>query len=875
MSNVYEALGAQIVVDATLLHEAVHVDKVITSEGGSYSSLPRIAAAGAAAVAAIASQGARQIWLDDAAAMTAIDSTGLDGQVIGIKGLAAEHDGDGGYFEAVDTAGAGRPDEVAGELLHHDTDADVYFRRVRLDGVVGAAGAVTAVTLRAEGDSIDVTVRGFTPGASYALDPDGTPKVVLQLTSPGFDDAGAATTLTRTIIATMPARLPWPDNADTDETITDGGMRVRLFLSEPIHVGDSAIAVSFATGWISQGAVSAPASNGIAVANGSTLPYPRTSGRWAIRPRQLVTGTFAVEAVAFQYYGRMQRPVRAVRFTVSDGVTTRTVLAKAMAKSAIDDLPVFAATFAATDFIDTADLACNFKAFPWVGDAAACLDSADNADEFATHDLATLRLVCDRSGGFATEVWVDNDLGNDGTGAVENAAAPFATCEAALIAALAYNVANKSRDDLHGVIVNLVGNGAGTPYTLDDVDSAGGGLDKAGEEDDLGLRAPIVLRPAPGSLTADTVIEAGTTWALWDVAGVELRDLTITLATAPADRLIRLQVATKRHVQMVRCIVTGTGTPATNTDPIQMSGAFGVADQAKFFEGCAHAGTLLGIRTHASAYGTVRLARGCTADRAIWADAILGCTVPDPGASVGNAALQLGSITETTSGARSNLILYHSRATARSGAAVRFAARHDLATPRYDRIAIVQTLIEMAGDHPGAIWQMSAGEDRDVWDCIFALSTAAGDRINHHNDTNPNNLWRNNLHLGLAANWFATKHDDFTGGPPDGSRTGGWAVLYGVGFTGCYSERAGASFPPEYFGRGSEWGGGPAGFVDDQGQHYGAGGVGPGGGDYHPAAGSGLLDRIPAGRGYLPWDLEGVARKGDGTGAAGAYEYVA
>jgi hypothetical protein len=126
---------------------------------------------------------------------------------------------------------------------------------------------------------------------------------------------------------------------------------------------------------------------------------------------------------------------------------------------------------------------------------------------------------------------------------------------------------------------------------------------------------------------------------------------------------------------------------------------------------------------------------------------------------------------------------------------------------------------------------------------------------------------------------FNTKHDVFQ---EDGTRVGGWSVLYGAGFLGnvyayidANSGGIGGSFAQEYPGIGNRVGTSAAtsltlDYADYQGTTSGPT-AGAGGGDYHIGASSvarGIVTNPP-----LRFDLDGVTRAT--TADAGAYEYVA
>ncbi|MFN7176752.1 MAG: hypothetical protein ACK4MX_07655, partial [Thermaurantiacus sp.] len=89
--------------------------------------------------------------------------------------------------------------------------------------------------------------------ASFTLDPNGTPRVVVNVSNrAGYARSGGqaqATTRTRQLVATSTLRRPWNQQSQLDETDNGNGTRtIRLALDDYVYAGD-VVTVSVADGW--------------------------------------------------------------------------------------------------------------------------------------------------------------------------------------------------------------------------------------------------------------------------------------------------------------------------------------------------------------------------------------------------------------------------------------------------------------------------------------------------------------------------------------------------------------------------------------------------------------------------------------------------
>ena len=108
-----------------------------------------------------------------------------------------------------------------------------------------ATGDITAVRIAAEGWYAEIEIEGFATGATYDFGwAEGNVPTAktpyFTVVSEGFDAAGNATTVTRTIYATIQQRKPYPDDAQNEESVVSGKLVFQAVLSEFVYDDDRA-----------------------------------------------------------------------------------------------------------------------------------------------------------------------------------------------------------------------------------------------------------------------------------------------------------------------------------------------------------------------------------------------------------------------------------------------------------------------------------------------------------------------------------------------------------------------------------------------------------------------------------------------------------
>ena len=290
-------------------------------------------------------------------------------------------------------------------------------------GMAPAAPAIS--TVHAEGWSAQ-----WASGTPPTFTPDTQPQTIA-VSRAGFDGAAQPTVHVATRLFTRRRRRPWPDHA--------GDTPAAVALDDYVYATDTIAGV----------------------ANLSTETSPRPVAAWAMPHRRVVADSIALEVVAFHRDARAGRMVAAVRFLATDGTTTVSQVVSVTTLSTRpgdqQPLPVFACT------LNVATLAQGLvtvqaEVYPWIGDAASVLRSADQSAPREFSPRYFLRHPALEAAPPMAYVAVG---GSDATGAVSTtsataAAAPFATVKGAIDA---LNALLAGTTGLDGAIVRI---GAGS-----------------------------------------------------------------------------------------------------------------------------------------------------------------------------------------------------------------------------------------------------------------------------------------------------------------------------------------------------------------------------------------------------------------------------
>lgn len=228
--------------------------------------------------------------------------------------------------------------------------------------------------------------------ASYTLDPDGTPRLTLASSHPGFIKSGGqavAGTIARSLVGTKPLRRPIPAAGPImpiiDESDLGGGViRVRIALSEHVYATDIGLSLAALAGW----RAGESAATGIGVTNASTIVAPIPIMRWVLLPYGVTTGAFTVALFVASHHPVGFEPVAGVKFTATDGTTIKTVWTTQLSTDATygDGLRCYTATIdpATATALTAGLLRIDAEVHPWLG-------VVRTTDPAGTRSMATLR----------------------------------------------------------------------------------------------------------------------------------------------------------------------------------------------------------------------------------------------------------------------------------------------------------------------------------------------------------------------------------------------------------------------------------------------------------------------------------------------------
>jgi hypothetical protein len=333
-----------------------------------------------------------------------------------------------------------------------------------------AIGDILAVAIRPDGWSADITIEGFSTGATYdfGLDANNVPspaKILFSLSSSGFNDLGEGVAVPRTVYATKQVRKQHPDHAQTDETVAGGNMTVRVALSEFIYTSDASITVDILSGFCTSGGTPNNQSLNLAVTNNSSEGLQRVVGNWSYPGYSTVTGNFKVRCCAFHGSAKDGKPVKCVKFTATDENSnsySTIVTAPTIDTTIGDALPVveYVGEIDVSGFVVGNKITVNFIAYPHYGNM---LNTGDGVNDNSVNPTPLYapqyyKLVSDRK-----LAVVDSAAADDLSGVVINesafdAGAPPAAFKNMFAAINAIRTAMGTADVSGGVVLLRTGN---------------------------------------------------------------------------------------------------------------------------------------------------------------------------------------------------------------------------------------------------------------------------------------------------------------------------------------------------------------------------------------------------------------------------------
>jgi hypothetical protein len=331
--------------------------------------------------------------------------------------------------------------------------------------ISGATSQVYQVVADDSGENIGVEVRGTNAvgtGDWYAytsvmVDPDPAPfqsvntngwsatysepptfdpvesPITATVTRQGFNASAEPVAVNDSLTCMARIRQPWPDQASLT---TD-----QVALSEFVYASDTIAGV----------------------VNNSTLSYPLPIAHWMRHDKEIInSATYTARLCIAHAYARNGRPVAAVEFSATDGVTTVTSLVSSMSTIAYSaselTVPHFAGDLDFTSFTNGATITISAIIYPWVGEA---FNIATDADVYPSPNLTTLEVLNNRTGAFGTAYAYVDAAGPGATPTVSADPAvaeanPYGTLDAAATALRAFNDTNYSRNFCDGGFIRLL-----------------------------------------------------------------------------------------------------------------------------------------------------------------------------------------------------------------------------------------------------------------------------------------------------------------------------------------------------------------------------------------------------------------------------------
>jgi len=760
--------------------------------------------------------------------------------------------------------------------------------------VAASVGPITAAfpsfAVRPDGYTAELSFANLATGGTYALAPDTAPKVLLAVTSPGFDDTGAPTTITREIIGTVALRQPYPNQSSQTESAITGGVKVTIALSDRIYAGDTVTNCTLLAGAYTSASVPSPAATLTAASgsatNTSTLTYPKAIANWLAFPRErAVSGatSFDLELLAFHRFPRGGRQVACVEFIATDEHSnTVSVKTAAMVQSTRvttgNPIAVYRSSIPLSTLTQGDHVTVRTKVYPFLGDTTGVLDSdpsADGAPASIPSGFANYTFLNDKTGGYGTVFAHVSPTGSDTTGiasevAATAAASPFLTIYAASVAVKAKNNTLYAHNDLGGGIVRLNA-GTYTGFGATSLNALGAG------------KTWFTIEAAPGEGVATVTFESGTrknpgNWVKFKNLALTPNAGSHTVLDAVDDGAVDGPPVIYGAYEGVRIFgLSGTAPIIYRVGLRHFIGCemkdIGRSLNATFGANREHTPLLAGCTL---SYTTQVATGGLSTPTWTNVGNILskGFYFTDPATTAG-----VGAGTTRVVAPKSGILAFNTVHGAVSTTS--FGFKQPIVSG--GGLAIVQNVFELITNTSSPCFSLAAdGGVMSMDNVVVQHLTAIGARSNYlYNDSGSISVAKNGTLAYSILRQYNCKTDTFshpTDGP-NGARTGNWEPHHGVGQAGNVYQTPAANGPAAPYTSPTSWNGmylgrnvkvaGTADFTSD----LSLTGANTGGGNYRIGAASDARYRVPAGFAALPFDLDGTTRRNDGTGASGAYEH--
>lgn len=290
-------------------------------------------------------------------------------------------------------------------LLNDDVSTFETTAAVEANGWVLAVTGNWSATPGAWEFAQESTINRFLSGGvnQFPLDPVGTPKIVLEVQTAGYDRVGgqavANANRTMLVVATQALRRPSPNPTQLDETDNGDGTRtIRFALSKRIPAGATIVQASFLTNW-KQGRAGGTI---LSVPNASTRSVIPVISRWAGPTFLPVFGTSGspnhtarVEVIVAaehpEHFGIVRnQAIAAMKLVAYDGTNTKEFWFTGLQTSPVygDNLRCWGGTIDLSG-LNPGVITIHRTVYPWIGSLRSTGSShnTSNTGSFsATHD---------------------------------------------------------------------------------------------------------------------------------------------------------------------------------------------------------------------------------------------------------------------------------------------------------------------------------------------------------------------------------------------------------------------------------------------------------------------------------------------------------